>query len=59
MDEVALRQANQAYLEYRQAIERGAPMSEQIRLLEQWRSLYWQVTSRAYLALARKESGYK
>ena len=50
MDETALHQANQAYLDYALALAQNAPTGEQIRLLEQWHFLYWQVTLRTALA---------
>ena len=53
MDETTLRQANETYLHYLQAIEKNAPAAEQIRLLEQWHFLYWRATLKAEIALAR------
>ena len=44
MDESLLRQANQADLAYRQALERNAPFTERARLLELWCRLYCQAT---------------
>ena len=40
MRESLLRQANQAYFVYHQAIECNAPIKEQTRLFEQWYRLY-------------------
>ena len=47
MNESLLRQANQADMAYHRALERNAPDLEQIRLLEQWCRLYYQLPSHA------------
>ena len=59
MDETALHEANQTYLAYALALAQNAPTAEQIRLLEQWHFLYWQVTLRATLTSVHRENGYR
>ena len=44
MNESLIRQADQADLAYREALEHNAPAVEQARLLELWCRLYCQAT---------------
>ena len=44
MNEMLLKQANQADVAYHRALERNAPAIEQARLLELWCRLYCQAT---------------
>ena len=57
MNETALRQANQAYLDYHQATKQNASSAERIRLLEQWSFLYRQITLGAPLTSVRRNTG--